>query len=362
MTSSELPLDRRVDAPGPAPELPDPGADLPSPTEESPEEEKRRRRRAVVLFLLLGLLAGLILLTIWYLIFRQPIPLPLPVIPDTQLPAYSTSLYGVSRPLGVAVTADGSRIYVAESDGDKAVVMLDAGGKKIATMALPPETGVEHLPVYVAIDPLTAEVYVTDRPTGSIYIYDRDGRYQRMYTPTVPETGWQPLGIAFDAAGLLYVTDLSGPSPRVDVFDRAGTRVRTFAEADALSFPNGVALDSTGNAYVTDSNNGRLLVYDTTGKIVARVGRGSGSGKLGLPRGIVVDAGGRVFIVDTSGQGVAVYQAPSPDQSRLDFFGLIGTEGAGDGQFEFPNGVAVDGRGRVYVTDTVNDRVQVWSY
>jgi sugar lactone lactonase YvrE len=33
-----------------------------------------------------------------------------------------------------------------------------------------------------------------------------------------------------------------------------------------------------------------------------------------------------------------------------------------DGQFEFPNGVAVDTRGRVYVADTVNDRVQVWSY
>ena len=362
MTASELPLDRHAEAPGPVADRPDAGEDLPSPEADTPDEEKRRRRRAIVLFLLIGLLAGLILLTIWYLLFRQPIPLPLPVIPDTKLPAYSTSMYGVSGPLGVAVTPDGSRVYVAESEGDKVVVMFDAGGNKVGTMAPPPETGAEHLPVYVAIDPLTAEVYVTDRPTGSIYIYDRDGRYQRTYTPAEPETGWQPLGIAFDAAGLLYVTDLSGPSPQVEVFDRAGTKVRTFAESEALSFPNGVALDSAGNTYVTDSNNGRLLVYDASGEIVARVGRGAGNGKLGLPRGIVVDAGGRVFIVDTSGQGVAVYHTPSADQSRLDFFGVMGTPGVGDGQFAFPNGVAADGRGRVYVTDTVNDRVQVWSY
>ncbi len=356
MTASSMPLEGQPDIP-----LDEP-PDAPAPQTDEPEEEKRRRRRAFLLLFLLGLLAFLILLTIWYLLFRQPIPLPLPVIPDTKLPAYSTSMYGVSGPIGVAVTPDGSRVYVAESEGDKVVVMFDAGGNKIGTMAPPPDTGTEHLPVFVAIDPLTAEVYVTDRPTGSIYIYDRDGRYQRTFTPAELLAGWQPLGVAFDAAGFLYVTDLSGPSPQVEAFDRAGTMVRTFAESDALSFPNGVALDSAGNAYVTDSNNGRLLVYDTTGKIVSRVGRGAGNGKLGLPRGIVVDATGRVFIVDTSGQGVAVYRTPSADQDRPDFIGVMGTEGVGDGQFQFPNGVAADGRGRVYVTDTANDRVQVWSY
>ena len=36
--------------------------------------------------------------------------------------------------------------------------------------------------------------------------------------------------------------------------------------------------------------------------------------------------------------------------------------GVGDGQFQYPNGIAVDGRGRVYVADSFNDRVQVWSY
>ena len=37
-------------------------------------------------------------------------------------------------------------------------------------------------------------------------------------------------------------------------------------------------------------------------------------------------------------------------------------EGVSNGTFQYPNGIAVDGRGRVYVTDGGNDRVQVWSY
>jgi DNA-binding beta-propeller fold protein YncE len=361
MTSSELPLDRHAEAPGPAAELPDPGNDLPSPAADAPEEEKRRRRRAILLILLLGLLAGLILLTIWYLLFRQPLPLPLPLIPDTQLPAYSTSIYGPTSPTGVAVTPSGDRIYVTDAGGDRVSYVFDAAGNPLGTLAPPTETGTDHVPVYVAIDPLSEEVYVTDRPTGSIYIYDRDGRYQRTFAPALPISGWQPLALAFDKAGNLYVTDQSGAAPKVEVFDRAGGVVRVMGAGDGLTFANGIAVDGAGLVYVADSNNGRLLVFDSSGAIVGRVGRGAGSGNLGLPRGVAID-GRRVFIVDSSGQGALLYHTLQADQRRPDYVGFFGGHGVADGQFAFPMGVATDDRGRVYVADTANGRIQVWSY
>jgi len=90
MTASDLPFDRHAEPPGPPAELPDTGGDLPSPAEDSGDEEKRRRRRALLLLLMLGLLAGLMLLTIWYLLFRQPIPLP--TIPgETIMPPFCDS-------------------------------------------------------------------------------------------------------------------------------------------------------------------------------------------------------------------------------------------------------------------------------
>lgn len=340
------------------------GLPLPPETVEGEPEEKPRRirRKAIFALLLLGILAMLSTIAIWYLVFRQPIPVPLPVIPDTKLPAYATSIYGATNPMGIAVSSDGNRIYVAETEGTRSVRVFDAAGNLVG-VAVPPETtGAEHVPVFVAIDPLTSEVYVTDRPTGDIYIYDRDGAYQRTLTLAKPIPGWQPVGIAFDAAGLLYVTDLSGAYPLIQVIDRTANIVRTLGETSKLAFPNGIAVDAAGNVYVADSNNGRLLVFDTEGKVRAQVGRGAGAGNLGLPRGVAVDNQGRVFVGDATGQGVFVFRAPTGDSRRLDFIGFVGGEGVADGQFEFPNGVAVDGRGRIYVADTVNDRIQVWSY
>jgi DNA-binding beta-propeller fold protein YncE len=325
------------------------------------EEEKRRRRKKALLLLLLGLLAMLITIAIWYLIFRQPIN-PLPPIPVTQIPGYTTSFYGANNPLGVAVSPDGSRIYAAETEGERVVRVFDAAGTLVATARPPESSGGEHVPVFVAIDPLTSEVYVTDRPTGSIYIYDRDGAYQRTLTLEVPIPGWQPVGIAFDSAGWLYVTDLSAESPRIQVIDRTANVVRTLGEADKMAFPNGLAVDAAGRVYVADSNNGRLLVFGVDGSVIAQVGRGAGEGNLGLPRGIAVDSSGRVFVGDATGQGVFVFRVPDDTSRRLEYLGFFGGEGVADGRFSYPNGVAVDGRGRVYVADTVNDRVQMWSY
>jgi tripartite motif-containing protein 71 len=113
--------------------------------------------------------------------------------------------------------------------------------------------------------------------------------------------------------------------------------------------------------YVTDSNNGRLLVFDETGKQIGQVGRGVGEGNLGLPRGIVVTQN-QILVADTTGQGVFVYGPQTSTDTGPVYLGFLGGQGISDGQFQFPNGIAADGRGRIYVADSFNDRVQVWSY
>jgi DNA-binding beta-propeller fold protein YncE len=329
---------------------------------ESGEEPRRRRRKAILALFLLGLLAMLVTIAVWYLLFRQPIPPPpLPGIPQTEVPTYATAVYGALRPSGVAVSSSGDRIYVAQSAGDRTVIVFDAGGNKVGATA-PPDSGTDHAPVYLAVDPLTSEVYVSDRLAGTIYIYDRDGAYQRELTLAVPRPGWQPLGLAFDAKGNLYVTDLSGPYQKVLVIDRTAQVVRTLGENEKLNFPNGIAVDGAGNVYVSDSSNGRLLVFDASGTVRAQVGRGTGQGNLGLPRGLAIDGQGHVFVADATGQGVFVYRVPSDESSRPDYLGYFGGEGVADGKFQYPNSVAIDARGRVYVADTFNDRVQIWSY
>jgi sugar lactone lactonase YvrE len=158
------------------------------------------------------------------------------------------------------------------------------------------------------------------------------------------------------------VTDLSGPYQKVLVIDRTAQVVRTVGENEKLNFPNGVGVDDAGNVYVTDSNNGRLLMFDPEGRVRAQVGRGAGEGNLGLPRGLAVDGNGRVVVADATAMGVFAYRGPSGDDRRFDFLGFLGGEGVADGQFAYPNASAIDARGRLYVADTFNDRVQIWSY
>ena len=346
---------------------PTPGIDEVPPVGAGPlggeaEEPPRKRRRKVLLLLLL--LAGFIALlglAIWYLLFRQPIPIP--TIPgETIMPAYTTSIYGAERPMGVAVSVAGDRIYVGETSGKRIARVFDTGGNQVAEMLPPVSTGAEHTPVYLAVDPVTTEVYASDRATGAIYVYDANGTYQRSYSPKEPIVGWQPLGLAFDATGNLYVTDVAQEPQRIHVFDPTGVEIRTLGLEAGLSFPNGLAVDPAGNVYVADSNNGRLLVFGSDGKVAGQVGRGAGEGNLGLPRGVAIDGQGRVYVADSTGQGVFVYALLKPGEKRLGYLGFFGGEGVADGRFEYPNDIAVDGRGRLYIADSVNDRVQLWSY
>lgn len=319
-----------------------------------------RRARVLLLALLAALATLLTAFAGWYLILRKPIsefPLPLPV--TAQMPGYGYSFYGALRPTGIAVKPDGSRIYATQTAGDTAVIAFDAQGNRVATFT-PPETGTDHVFVYLAVNPANGDVYVTDRPAGTVYVYGEDGSYKGPLAVPASLTGWQPLGISFDLQGNLFVTDASINA--VQEFTPDGNLVRTIGEAGEFSFPNSVVEDSTGRLYIADSNNGRVVVLDKDGNQIGIVRRGPSDGDVALPRGLAIDDRQRVYVVDSVDQSVKVYQAAADATSAPAFIGRFGDLGTGDGAFRYPNAVATDARGRIYVADWDNDRVQVWTY
>jgi DNA-binding beta-propeller fold protein YncE len=336
-------------------------ADVPPPAETT-EEPPERRRRMAVLLLLAVLAVLLVAVVIWYLWFRQPITDILPDFLPTNPPAFQSAIYGLDKPLDVAVLADGSRMIVTQGGGDRATVMLDPLGNELASLVPPPTVAARSTQFYVAINPLNGETYATDRTNGSVFRYSSAGEYVGRFESSPSMGAWQPLGIAFDAAGNLYVTDAGGASQRVHVFGPDGVLLRDLGVDAGFNHPNGIAVDAAGNVYVADSTNGRLMVFDPTGAVLGVVPRGPQHGDLGMPRGVAIDAKGRVYVVDSSGQSVQMYRAIQAGDTAPLYLTTFGTEGSSDGAFEFPNGIAVDGRGRVYVADWDNDRVQIWSY
>jgi DNA-binding beta-propeller fold protein YncE len=333
------------------------GADAALPTKMS---NKRKRRLAALLIVLviLGLLFA------WYLLNRKPLS-ELPGLSDTKLPHYEMSYYGATHPLGVAATVSGDRVYVTESDGTRVVKVYDHAGKQIGTLKPTASASISHLPMYVAINPKTQDVYVSDRLTSSIYVYNANGKFLRTFAPKGDLGGkWNPLGLAFAPDGTLYVTDVRGQDSknhRIVVFGPDGTLVRSMGAPGQLSFPNGIVVDSHGNIEVSDSNNGRLVVFNVAGKMLATITQGVGEGDLGLPRGAAVDDAGRLFVADTSDHQVRVYMIGTSNATPT-YIGSFGNEGQQDGLFEYPNGVATDNRAHIYITDRENNRVQVWGY
>lgn len=320
-------------------------------------DEERRRRKAKRLLIVFALLAIVAAILIYRGCTGNP---PIPGIIAPQLPHYTFSIYGTSRPLGVAVNPSGDRIYVTESDGQRLVRVFDGSGHQIDTLKPSGRTGQWRSPVYPSVDPMTGDVYVSDRLRQGIDIYTSTGKYKGKFRPIGRLVkGVLPLGVAFGPGGDLYMTDVSGKSHRVLIFGRDGKLKRGLGTAGEFSFPNGVAVDSTGDTFVADSNNGRLLIFGPAGQLVASIRRGVGDGDLGLPRGVAIEPDGRLYVADTSNQTVKVYKFDSKGK-KITFVGTFGQEGQGNGMFEYPNGVAIDGRGTIYVTDRENNRVQVW--
>lgn len=339
--------------------------DMNEPPEGSsapPTDEGRRKRRRLLAWLLIAALVIVGALLAWYLANRKPLS-ELPGLGNDKAPTYKTSIYGAGQPLGVAVSPDGSLIYATQSGAKPAAYIFDRNGEKVGELK-PPGKGGYHVPVYLTVSPVNGDVYVGDRGAGKIYVYAADGTYRTTFTPKGKVGPFSPLGLAVAKDGTLYVADAASSKPadhRILVFAKDGTLVKTLGKGQ-LNFPNSVLVRDNGAVYVADSNNGRVVGFDTNGKETTLLARGVGDGDLGLPRGMAVDDRGRLFVVDTTDHMVRLFTTSSSPTTPPTYVASFGDQGVGDGQFMYPNGVASDGRGRIYVTDRQNNRIQVWGY
>lgn len=299
------------------------------------------------------LVAGVL---IWYLIFRKPIS-SLPGLNVNLPPNYSYSISGIDRPLGVAVDRERARVYVSQSGGSRRVLIFDIEGNPLGEL-IPPNPNRPHTPTYVAVNQATGNVYVSDRGVNALYVYAADGTLIGTLTPKGANT-FGPLGVAVDSSGIVYVADANAGPQVVWALKSDGTVVRKFGETAGLSYPNGVAVSDDGTVFVADSNNTRVVVFNADASIRGILARGDADAPMGLTRGLAIGDNGRLYVVDTTNNIVRVYSA---DRSGIPVFGtLFGDSGQLDGQFNFPNGIATDSHGHIFVTDRENNRLQVWT-
>ncbi|OGM24231.1 hypothetical protein A2627_04000, partial [Candidatus Woesebacteria bacterium RIFCSPHIGHO2_01_FULL_39_28] len=120
-----------------------------------------------------------------------------------------------------------------------------------------------------------------------------------------------------------------------------------------FSSPFGVASDSQGNVYISETGNNRIQKFNPNGQFILKWGSsGTGDGQFDLPTGIVLDSSDNVYVADSRNHRVQKFT------SNGQFLSKWGSNGQTDGQLNFPQGVGIDSSGNIWLADTSNNRVQ----
>ena len=242
------------------------------------------------------------------------------------------------EPEGIAVTADGSLLFVADTWNHTIRQITTAG--VVNTLAGTPGTS------------------GTNNGTGGAALF------------------YQPAGLAVDGSGNVYVADTANATIRVItpggvVTNLAGTP-GVYGSANGSGSgaqfyqPAGVALDASGNVYVADTFNhtvrrvtpgGATTLFAGGPGVFGSADGGTGAARFCAPQGLAV-SGTNIYVADTGNSAIRQISGGSV----VTFAGFAST-GSADGtnaaaQFYWPQGAAVDGAGNTYVGDTFNHTIR----
>lgn len=203
-------------------------------------------------------------------------------------------------------------------------------------------------------------LYVADSKVHAVFIFDTETKDLQLIKNGVEARFELITGLAIDDSDRLFVAD--SEMRRVMVFDPKHVVESSISEG--LASPAGLAIDNENRfLYVADAELDQVLVYDADPphKLLRRIGTTGKAhtlttpGDFSKPTNVAVDKDGMVFVSDTFNDRVEVFDADGK------FIRTFGKPGDGPGYFARPKGIAVDGDGHVWVADGVQDRVQVFT-
>ena len=243
--------------------------------------------------------------------------------------------------------------------------------------------------------------------SGNVYVVDsKNNRIQKLSPDGKPITTWgqegngqgqfkDPGGVAVGSDGSVYVADTW--NHRVQKFDADGKFIAEWKADPGFWGPRGIAIAPDNSAvYVTDTGNKRVVKFDTNGTQLKVWGKdGSKQGELIEPVGIVVNANGEVIVADTGNRRIQIFDKDGTFVREYPVFGweefysepnlaMLGSDvvmtdsynhraaryadatlvdswgksGSDEGDFNRPIGIATDKQGAVYISDTLNNRIQ----
>ena len=214
-------------------------------------------------------------------------------------------------------------------------------------------------PYGIAVDS-KGRIYVADMSVGAIFIFDEEKKelvgQLRNGAPFQFKT---VIGLAMDDGDRLFITD--SDLHQITAVNKDGQPEDVFGSKE-LKRPSGVAIDNENRfLYVADVDSDRVAVFDADSfKFLRYIGGppkvegDDEEGTMAKPTNVAVDDDGYLYVSDTLNNRIQIFDA---DGEFVDMFGKQGVE---PGNFERPKGVSIDTDGHIWVADANQNRVQVF--
>ncbi|HTK10251.1 MAG TPA: NHL repeat-containing protein [Ktedonobacteraceae bacterium] len=278
--------------------------------------------------------------------------------------------------------------------GQNGSFTTNSGGVSASRLSGPRRTAIDNSGgVYIADTGNNRVLYFPLGTTIATRVYGQAGSFT---TNTVNKNGVsanslnQPSGLALDSSGNLYVADTtnnrvlyfpSGSTTATRVYGQGGSFTTNSGNKggvgpDTLDTPAGVSLDSSGNLYVADTNNNRVLFFlagSTTATGVYGQGGNFNSSNVNHgsldamgfdhPSDLVLDSSSNLYVADPGNNRVLYFPSGTTTATRV--YGQAGsffTNTANNGgvsanSLNQASGLTLDSAGNLYVADTSNSRV-----
>lgn len=288
------------------------------------------------------------------------------------------------EPFGIAVNKTTGNVYVADS-GNNRIEELNSSGGFVEVIGWGVSDGKSELevcktsckagiggtgngqltyPMSVTIDS-SGNIWVADEGNNRVQEYSESGTYLKKFGTlgSGNEQFNEPRALTI-SEGSLYVVDRG--NDRVEQFSTSGSYIGQFGSkgkgSGQLESPTGIAANpSTGMLYVCDYENERMEEFSPAGKFLTQWETWGSTHEQAFPTGVAVGATGKLYIIDRWADEVGVWIPPEAGGAQLNYSTQFGSKGTGDGQFNQPGDIAIDGKGNVWVTDFHNDRVEEFS-
>lgn len=279
--------------------------------------------------------------------------LPMDLSTSTQL--YDSSSDGGYTPEGIGPDGTGN-LYVSFSN--HTIRKIDSSGTRVATLGTSWSNapGSFMSPKGIAVS--GTSLYVAEYSRAQKL--SLAGASELIYACLSDDDGYllYPQNLALDSSGNIYVSDFN--NYRIQKFAADGTFLAKWGSQGTgngyFNQPWGLAIDVDGNVYVSDYQNDRIQKFDAAGTFLATWGTtGTGDGQLNGPTGLTIDTDGNLLVMDSLNDRAQVFTTTGT------FVRKWGSYGSGDGQMDEPDGVVVDDTGNAYVVDVENQRIQKFS-